>query len=639
MEISERLNTKLFTPWTLMALALACASFVLFQCAWVADDLYITIRTIDNFVNGYGLSWSIYDRILAITHPLWLLLLTPFYALTRESYYTPIAISIVLSLLTIAILGFHFLATQSRLFLLIFLLLGSKCFIDYSTSGFENCLAHFLLAVFLTTYFSKRRSNSPHHFLSLTFLGALIILNRLDHIILVAPALAESFFRQKSKRRACLEIILGFLPFAIWEAFSLVYYGFALPNTYYAKLVTGYDLDSHLFTGTLYFVTWATWDLLSLLTVAIGTSLQLFSRKRRHQALAVATILYITYVVWIGGDYMMGRFLSAPFLVSLFGLLKCIRKNSFGVAFLICLSSIYLLANSRSNIRTLFEYPSDISPAPISITNVIDGRGRYSPGYALPVNFPTRFAHVSNAEYACNREDPIVKAVRVEAIMGIVGWGSCREQKIIDVFAITDPLLAHIPALPNQRVGHYLRAIPVGYLESVAADKNLITDPNLNEFNEKLLLLMKGELWSLQRFVEIAKMNLGYYDTLITKYAERQYDRIPATMLALKSNEGARVEHGITQFTSKGLSVQFGGQQSAKQLEMTIQRENGRKYRIIYKLSGKVVTSSEINEEGREFLKRLYLAVPSQAQRGFDSIHIEPTGGDGTYYIQNLILH
>ena len=44
--------------------------------AWLSDDAYITFRTVDNVVNGYGLTWNVVERVQAYTHPLWMLLLS-----------------------------------------------------------------------------------------------------------------------------------------------------------------------------------------------------------------------------------------------------------------------------------------------------------------------------------------------------------------------------------------------------------------------------------------------------------------------------------------------------------------------------------------------------------------------------------
>jgi arabinofuranosyltransferase len=78
---------------------------VIIKSAWVSDDAYITLRTVHNFVNGYGLVWNVGERVQAYTHPLWMLLIAAFYALTREHYFTLIGLSLLISIATFVILG------------------------------------------------------------------------------------------------------------------------------------------------------------------------------------------------------------------------------------------------------------------------------------------------------------------------------------------------------------------------------------------------------------------------------------------------------------------------------------------------------------------------------------------------------
>ena len=46
---------------------------VLIRTAWICDDAYITFRTIDNFLHGFGLRWNVAERVQSFTHPLWLI--------------------------------------------------------------------------------------------------------------------------------------------------------------------------------------------------------------------------------------------------------------------------------------------------------------------------------------------------------------------------------------------------------------------------------------------------------------------------------------------------------------------------------------------------------------------------------------
>ncbi len=71
---------------------------IIFITAWLSDDAYITFRSIDNFINGYGLTWNIGEKVQAYTHPLWMFTLSVFGFVTKEFYFTSIFLSIIISL-------------------------------------------------------------------------------------------------------------------------------------------------------------------------------------------------------------------------------------------------------------------------------------------------------------------------------------------------------------------------------------------------------------------------------------------------------------------------------------------------------------------------------------------------------------
>jgi len=81
-----------------LSLIFLCMFFtilIILRRAWISDDAYITLRTVDNFVNGYGLTWNVAERVQTYTHPLWMFLLSIFYFITREPFYTTILISLL----------------------------------------------------------------------------------------------------------------------------------------------------------------------------------------------------------------------------------------------------------------------------------------------------------------------------------------------------------------------------------------------------------------------------------------------------------------------------------------------------------------------------------------------------------------
>ncbi len=50
-------------------------SLVILRVSWISDDAFITFRSIENFVHGYGPVYNVGERVQTFTHPLWMLLL------------------------------------------------------------------------------------------------------------------------------------------------------------------------------------------------------------------------------------------------------------------------------------------------------------------------------------------------------------------------------------------------------------------------------------------------------------------------------------------------------------------------------------------------------------------------------------
>ena len=79
--------------WTPLATAILAA--VALRLAWVGDDAYITLRTVENLCDGHGPVWNVGERVQTYTHPLWLLVLTCGRLLTGECYFATIALGAV----------------------------------------------------------------------------------------------------------------------------------------------------------------------------------------------------------------------------------------------------------------------------------------------------------------------------------------------------------------------------------------------------------------------------------------------------------------------------------------------------------------------------------------------------------------
>jgi len=76
-------------------LVIFCITQVFIVKPWIGDDSLITFRSVDNFINGYGLRFNIGERVQSYTHPLWMFLLSLLYLFIRN----PEIVSYLLSLI------------------------------------------------------------------------------------------------------------------------------------------------------------------------------------------------------------------------------------------------------------------------------------------------------------------------------------------------------------------------------------------------------------------------------------------------------------------------------------------------------------------------------------------------------------
>ncbi|HEX6477779.1 MAG TPA: hypothetical protein VF043_02960 [Ktedonobacteraceae bacterium] len=104
-------------------------------------------------------------------------------------------------------------------------------------------------------YFSQRWGR--HRLFYLALIAALATVNRMDTFLLFLPALVYSFCQSPGWKRLGT-LLLGFVPFLVWEAFALWYYGFLFPNTAYARLDTGIGTGRLLAQGVDYLIS-STW--------------------------------------------------------------------------------------------------------------------------------------------------------------------------------------------------------------------------------------------------------------------------------------------------------------------------------------------------------------------------------------------
>jgi arabinofuranosyltransferase len=516
-------------------LFLLAYAVLLVRTAWMCDDAFITLRTVDNFVQGYGLVWNVGERVQAYTHPLWMFLLSAFYAFTREPYFTTLAISMTLSLATVALLLWVSRHSLFTLLLAGIILIGSKAFVEYSTSGLENPLAHLLLAVFFIL--CLRQPLNPSHAPSLGILAGLIMLNRLDHGLLVVPALLVTAL-QLPRRRAFIMLAAASALVASWLLFSLIYYGFPFPNTFYAKQTTGIPRIEYLERGVGYLVDTMVVDSVTLLAIALAVALALWQRRPFVlMAAAAGIVLYVLYVIWIGGDFMGGRMFSAPLVTSLAllviaGLPGC----KFAVSAVVLLAALGLVALSRpflisaEPLRGVFTGSIKETllgkPALFGVLGIADERQYYAQLWLLPTiqgkHQPNQFSWARQGQ----RWRELGGYFNVRGTIGMFGYYAGQQVYVVDPFALSDAFLARVKQLSTPkhwRIGHVARPIPEGYLMTKFTGENKIINREAREFYEKLQIVISGPIFSLNRLSAILDLNIKNTFILLKDNKDRDF--------------------------------------------------------------------------------------------------------------------
>lgn len=504
-------NNKQFPFFVATAFSWVLFIVVLANSAWVAEDAFITFRSVLNFVNGYGPVWNIGERVQVFTHPLWFLLLSLAKSTTGYLVYASLFLSMIFALVSLVILQITCLNRWTGVMLIV-ALASSKAFVEYSSSGLENALGALLLGCFCWLLFYKP-SLWP-----MTFTASLLALCRMDFVLLTIPSLALIVWQQRKDTIQLLAtIITATLPLTAWLLFSLIYYGSPLPNTYYAKLPDGFSRLLFVKQSWNYFRDCAINDHISLLLIATGSLAGLLFGDIKTRLLVIGELFYLCYIVWIGGDYMTGRFFMIPTYVAALLLARTLKKtNPIGfitlssAAIAICMhTKLPILNNSMPKITSALVFSS---------RNIINERAGWWPTNSWLDKGSTlsAFEFVGNHWHYSHQS-----CVTPMLAVGAAGLTVGPDFHIIDFVGITDPLLSHLPA-DHFFPGHFSRKIPKGYIASVETKTNSIADSNVAKLYDLVKETSTGDLWSITRWTAIAELLKGDWRPTVAHYHENK---------------------------------------------------------------------------------------------------------------------
>jgi arabinofuranosyltransferase len=443
---------------------LALAGLLALAAAWawsnrfVQDDAYISCTYARHWVEGHGLVFNPGERVEGYTNFLWTLLL----ALPIRAGWDPAAFACGAGLAAFALtlLLAHRLAgllaprTSAGLWA-VFLLGANYTFSAYATGGLETQWQTLLVTAAAAVAFAAaaRGAWGPAAFALFSLLAALAVLMRLDSLVLLAvPAVLAAAAAWRGRNWRAAACLAG--PFALlvgpWLAWKWHFYGALLPNTFHAKTGGAVWLRGLYYAGS-FFVAY-------LLVVPLAIHLLRLRRDARevarasaaaplpHRALLLAhlpPILWLAYVVAVGGDFMEYRFLvpMLPLLMVLLAGSLCASRWRWAVA-------AALLAASGLHARTFDASPLKRGMASVpELRRCVTGRGNWCElGAALGRAFGPG-------------DRPSIAVTPAGALPYF------SRLRTVDMLGLNDPWVARHGARLSDRAGHR-RIATVAYLRA-----------------------------------------------------------------------------------------------------------------------------------------------------------------------------
>ena len=336
---------------------------------YLADDAFISFRYVQNFVRGHGLVYNIGERVEGYTNFLWVILLSLPARIGLDVVGFSRVLGTLFSLVTIvALYAFSRLRCRMGLFISLIapaLLISNAAYAVWAPSGMETLLFTFL--VFLAFYaFVNEWETNDHRPLS-AFLFALAALTRPEAILLfTVSALFKVGKDFRSRKRVSQESLIWvgvfltmYVPYFIWR---WQYYGWLLPNTFYAKVGGGYYV---ILRGLFYCVKFIS-AFGGLLIFALPLALFLDRRVPFWVWYALAlSLAFIAYIVYVGGDALVCSRFFVPTLPLIYLLVQagfrriatCFAVSSIGarrghlIAGLLAAAMVVGTLNASYNIR------------------------------------------------------------------------------------------------------------------------------------------------------------------------------------------------------------------------------------------------------------------------------------------------
>lgn len=310
---------------------------------FLQDDSFITYRYVKNFTEGNGLVFNIGDRVEGYTCFLWVVLLSGVKSLGFNFISASQILGIISSMFTL--LFTYLISTKifpkdkGAAFNLVFslaavtLLASNGSFAFWAVSGMETGLFGCLVTLGIYLYLRELNDNSDNipisslvfFFAALTrpegnLIFAVTILHKIIYTLKHKKADISSTDNKLISKNNLLWIGMYFAPALIFMIWRYSYYGYLLPNTFYAK--TGSSLEYYS-AGLDY--TWTflrSYGFYGLFALIALYTLTTKERFYSYLYLVMIFVIFTLYVIFVGGDVLRPNRFFVPIMPIFFILVQ-----------------------------------------------------------------------------------------------------------------------------------------------------------------------------------------------------------------------------------------------------------------------------------------------------------------------------
>jgi hypothetical protein len=427
----------------------------------ILDDAYIFFKYAENFINGFGFVWNIGEApVEGYTSFLYLFTLIIAKLLAIDLELFAILFGTITSAFTLyfayLIYDHLYSSSQSKTsanIITIIILSLSPAFTYWSAAGMET--SFYSMFLLLTIYFFIKMPNSVKNNLIKGILFGLLCVIRFEAVLFFLAALYyltkedKSLFRIKISRNAILFVIGFTLIFGTYFIWRWSYFGYFLPNTFYAK--TGGGIQQ-ITGGFLYIIKalrlFYGFGWIPIILVMFFFRKSMFTNKAIF-LFSIGLVSLLTTIL-IGGDHFhLGRFVLPVFPLLFIFFLPSLDKMLTAQISHLNLNPTFKAAVLLIIVATLLVAKPVYQDAINGFQNLLKGKKETLVVYDESsereiIDWHHGFIIMGSTLKQIANKDDYIAAVPIGAI------SYYSNINVIDMVGIVDPVIAHEPISTNR---------------------------------------------------------------------------------------------------------------------------------------------------------------------------------------------